>query len=1178
MMRIFFQITLLFCLLFAETTVFGQTDVLTQHNDFGRTGWNQTESQLNVSNVTPAGFGLLGSRPVDNQIYSQPLIASGVSIAGSSKNVVYVTTVNNTVYAFDADDASIPAYWTINLTHTSRRPPIGADIHSGCGLYNDFSLGTPGSGVFGIVGTPVIDRASNTIYLVSRDVDPTLVDQSPNKNDPNYYETADGFYQYLHAIDISTGLEKTGSPVLISAIAAGAATGSVNNILTFDARRQNQRGGLLLLNGIIYIPYATHCDWDNYNGWVLAYDATTLIQKTAYVTSPNDNGGGIWMSGGGIAADPAANNGNGSIYFSAGNSGRTDPAGAWPTTQPSILQNRGEGIIKLNPDGKGSAFTTLTIGDYFTPYNYQVLNSSDLDFGTQVMLVPNSNLLVAGCKDYNLYTFDKTNLGGYDPAANHNLQKIFVTDGAGMHTAFAYFGGTTNKYFYQFGENTNLKAYAVSGNLLSTSPISGVGNGPLGQSGSMMSTSSNGSDESTGILWISHPEYCNSNQGLCPGILRAVNAANPTQEIWNSDINPNDAVGAFSKNACPTIANGKVYLATFSNKLNIYGLLASNPQCTVNIALNKTATDNIGNVSSAQMAIDGDVSTGWYANGLNNDWLQINLGAASTICRISILWADANSAAKDFLIQTSASSNGPWTTVQSVTGNTALSNAYNLTATGTFVRIQGVTMSVSNYRIIELAIYGAPIPTCLPPTGTTVSNITTSTADISWAPVANAQSYLLRYKPNLVSSFVTRTITAGTSQSLSALSCGFDYNVDIQSVCSTTDSSSFVTIPISTAVCVTACTLPTRYNHFDLGDIGMAGRSCAVTVSGPPVKTIFTIDGSGGDIGGNNDQFQFAETDLAGDQTLTARLTSQDNLGSNKAGIMMRDSLSNTSRFAYVGLTQGVGAQFIYRTTPGGPATVMNGPSNIAVPFYFQLVKSGNLYTASISPDATNGSWTTIGTADLGFGSSSSVKQGFAVTSADNTKLSTAVFELSDQSTPLPVTLVSFTARNINNQYIGLKWITATEENNNYFLLERSADGSSFETLAKIGSQGNSSTNQEYNYSDNHPVNGINFYRIKQYDLDGKLTIYPVAMAKFGAGGIPLAYPNPASSVIHILSADQTVKTAVLYDLTGKELQRMDNILAGTTTDMRISGLPAGTYILKLSTPDKIYQQKIMKE
>ena len=419
--------------------VSAQIDVLTQHNDFSRTGWNQTESNLKVSNVTPTKFGLLTSRSVDDQIYAQPLVVSGVNInnSGVPTNIVYVATVNNTIYAFDADDGTIPVYWTLNMTTPGFRPPQNTDMHPSFGAYNDFyDNNAPFVGFFGIVGTPVIDKSTNTLYVVTRDVNPAIYDAGPHSDGTTY--TSTGFYQYLHAIDIRTGTEKSGSPVSITASAPGTSPASQSGIVHFDTRRQNQRGGLLLMNGVVYIPYAAHGDWGYYSGWILGYDASTLQQKVAYLATPNDGGGGIWMSGAAMAADPAANGGKGSIYFASGNSNNGDPA---------VLANRGEGIVRVDPNGTGSGVSALNLGDYFSPTDYQSLNSLDLDFGTQVMLVPNSNLLIAGCKDHNIYVFDKSNLGGYHTGGNANLQKIFVANNAQMHVSFAYFGGSIHQYF-----------------------------------------------------------------------------------------------------------------------------------------------------------------------------------------------------------------------------------------------------------------------------------------------------------------------------------------------------------------------------------------------------------------------------------------------------------------------------------------------------------------------------------------------------------------------------------------------------------------------------------------------------------------------------------------------------------------------------------------------------------
>ena len=317
--------------LFTAAVSVAQTDVLTQHNDFNRTGWNPDESVLNTSNVTPANFGILYKHAVDDQIYAQPLIASGITVTDptthtqATRNLLIVVTVKNTMYAFDAEDGTLNPYWQINFTPPGEMAPNAIDIHARlCNFsYQDFkasgnNLGQIGS--FGSVGTPVIDKSTNTIYFVTRyrgqTVDNTPRNTTDHVNDPDW--SSAGFYQQVHALDLSTGADKFGSPVLIdpaTTFVNGTGPGNIGNIIYFDPRRQNQRGGLALSNGIVYIPFSGHCDMDNYHGWILGYKASDLTQQLIrYVTTPNDERGGIWMSGAGPAVDAAGN-----IYFAVGN-------------------------------------------------------------------------------------------------------------------------------------------------------------------------------------------------------------------------------------------------------------------------------------------------------------------------------------------------------------------------------------------------------------------------------------------------------------------------------------------------------------------------------------------------------------------------------------------------------------------------------------------------------------------------------------------------------------------------------------------------------------------------------------------------------------------------------------------------------------------------------------------
>src|SRR6266446_911120 len=262
--------------------------VLTQHNDNTRSGWNDNETALTTSNVNVQQFGKVFTLTVDDQVYAQPLVVGHVFIGGGYHNVVYIATLNNTVYAFDGDNGTL--YWRKSFTAPGMRPPRNTDMSGACGgTYTNFS------GNIGIVGTPVIDTARATIYFVARST------------------TSGAFVQYLHAVNLVDGNAIAGSPKRISATSSGSGDGSVNGVITFDAQRQIQRQGLTLVNGSVYLTFSSHCDWGPYHGWILGYDAATLQQHVVYNVTPNGYAGGMWESGMAMAADA------GSLYQVAGN-------------------------------------------------------------------------------------------------------------------------------------------------------------------------------------------------------------------------------------------------------------------------------------------------------------------------------------------------------------------------------------------------------------------------------------------------------------------------------------------------------------------------------------------------------------------------------------------------------------------------------------------------------------------------------------------------------------------------------------------------------------------------------------------------------------------------------------------------------------------------------------------
>jgi hypothetical protein len=530
------------------------TAVMTHHNDNFRTGDNLNESILNTANVNTNTFGLIYTRQVDDQIYAQPLIATNITIPGQgTHNLVIVATVNDTVYAFDADNPAATApYWQKSFLDANGVPPSNTDMTGACGgNYRDFS------GHMGIVGTPVIDPTTGTIYLVVR----TL-------------EFGANFVQRLHALDITTGADRL-TPVDISGSFGG---------VTFDPQRNNQRSALTLANGRIFIAWSSHCDWGPYHGWVMSYDAATLTQLAVYCDTPTGNNGGIWMSGQGLAADPSGN-----VYFSTGNG----------TVNTS--DNHSQSFLKL--DG-----ATLNVSSWFTPGNYVYLNNGDYDLGSGgLLLIPGTTLAVGGGKSGStvsspLYLVNRDNMGGLSSITTDTniVQSIPVTPtGIGVnhiHGAPVWWDGPDGSYAYVWGESDKLHQYRFDRiNALFVLPSYALSPTPAwvnGMTGGMLAISANGTNAGTGILWGSHQFTGDANQAVRPGIIHAYDAQDVSHELWNSEqFSVRDSVGSYAKFVPPTVANGKVYLATFSNRMNVYGLLPGGrpviyqqPQSTIRFA------------------------------------------------------------------------------------------------------------------------------------------------------------------------------------------------------------------------------------------------------------------------------------------------------------------------------------------------------------------------------------------------------------------------------------------------------------------------------------------------------------------------------------------------------------------------------------------------------------------
>ena len=511
--------------------------VLTQHNDNNRTGWNDHETALTTANVNAQQFGMVFTLPVDDHVYAQPLVVGHFLMGDAYRNIVLIATVNNTVYAFDGDNGTL--YWQKNYTVAGMRPPQRWDMTGACsGNYNNFAFN------IGIVGTPVVDAATGRMYFVARSTD--------GKN----------YVQHLHSVNIIDGSESTGSPKQIAATYDGSGDGNVQGNIDFDSQIQNQRQGLTLVNGTIYVTFSSHCDWGPYHGWILGYEAANLNPKVVYNDTPNGSAGGLWESGMGPAADATGN-----LYIVTGNGTVGD------ANDPTNVINRGSSALKLTPSG-----ASLSVASYFTPSNYELLNQFDLDYGTMgALLIPNTNLFVTAAKDATLYLLNKDDMGGYQNAFN-NVQQVVPLGGndANMHCQAAYYKGSSKEFVYVWSENDPLRAipFDRASNLLSVQgEITSAVPGPIGQSGAILSVSSNGSEAGTGVLWASYAMSGDAESATITGILRAFDANDVSRELWNSQANPRDAAGMFAKFAAPTVANGKVYLPTFSNRVVVYGLL-----------------------------------------------------------------------------------------------------------------------------------------------------------------------------------------------------------------------------------------------------------------------------------------------------------------------------------------------------------------------------------------------------------------------------------------------------------------------------------------------------------------------------------------------------------------------------------------------------------------------------
>jgi hypothetical protein len=523
---------------------FAQINITTERYDQSRLGANLSETLLNTSNVNVNTFGKLWSYQVSGSVYAQPLYVQNVTIPGKgTHNVLYVVTMNDVVYAFDADSSSNTPLLSLDLTtQVAGSTPVPITDIVGPGLVT--------VGNVGIESTPYIDLSTNTMYLVARTKEPVSTCGTVNGN----------YCQRLHALDMTTFAEKFGGPIVIQGTVPGTGSASVGGTLTFDPKIHQQRSSLALANGQIFVAWASHEDLGPYHGWVMSYNASNLQQTGIWCSSPDGFMGGVWMSGWGPAVDASGN-----VYYTVGN-------GDWNGTR-----NFGESMVKF-----GST-PGMPLLDWFTLDNWYYLNAADTDYGSSgPILIPGTDLIASAGKSSIFYVMHTGNLGHLH-ANNSQIVQSFGNNGGEVKGGPVYWNrsGGAGPWMYVWSNSCDfLKAYHFKGTTFGTGIVSeSTIASPCGASGGVLTLSANGSTAGSGIIWSSMPLLDDADHGVHQGVLRAFNADDLTKELWNSNMNAaRDDSGNWPKYTPPTVVNGRVYMASFpadgvsSVPLNVYGL------------------------------------------------------------------------------------------------------------------------------------------------------------------------------------------------------------------------------------------------------------------------------------------------------------------------------------------------------------------------------------------------------------------------------------------------------------------------------------------------------------------------------------------------------------------------------------------------------------------------------
>ncbi len=510
----------------AFTASTASAQVTTSQYDNLRSGATLTETALTPQNVNVKQFGKLGAFKVDGAVYAQPLFLPSVDIPGKgTHDVLYIATEHDSVYAFDANRPNDPPLWHVSFLDKKRDIAAVPMRDVECPFIQP---------EVGITSTPVIDPKTGTLYVLARTMaDPTFGHKE--------------YFQHLHALAITTGVEKFAGPKLITASVPGRGAGSANGRVPFNPLRENPRASLLLVHDSVVLTWASSCDLDPYHGWVMAYDRDTLAQKAVLNVTPDGEQGGIWASDTGPGADAAGN-----IFIATGNG-----------TFDASTGGRDYGDTELQLSLQGSS---IVIRDYFTPYDQAALNHSDADLGSSGPLLlpdqpgPHRHLLLQPTKGGMIYVIDRDRMGKFQAEGDAVLQRIRMRDGG--YGAMAYW----NKHVFFACSDDFLRDYSIENGQLKLAADSNI---KFANPGATPSVSANGSKNA--IVWaIATKTWDGPDQ---PAVLYAFDANKIDQPLYTSEQNSaRDRAATATRFAIPIVVNGQVYFSA-RNEVEVYGPL-----------------------------------------------------------------------------------------------------------------------------------------------------------------------------------------------------------------------------------------------------------------------------------------------------------------------------------------------------------------------------------------------------------------------------------------------------------------------------------------------------------------------------------------------------------------------------------------------------------------------------